>query len=205
MGFPEDHISEGEQLVLHLKPHWWTFWKSVLILVIVFVVAVLLRNTAVNFLGWLAFLAALVYLGVTYAKWATAHFVVSSDRIIFRQGVLRKTGIEIPLNRVNNVIFNQSLFERILGAGDLTIESAGESGQSYFENVRKPDAVQNEINRQVELQRQRHMGVPAPQPQQAPPSDDIPARIEQLEQLREQGLISEEEYERKRTELLGRL
>ena len=205
MGFPEDHISDGEELVLHLKPHWWTFWKSVLILVVVFVIAVLLRNTGVAFVGWIAFLAALVYLGVTYAKWTSTHFVISSDRLIFRQGLLSKHGIEIPLNRVNNVLFSQSLFERLFGFGDLTIESAGESGQSQFENVRKPDAVQNEINRQVERQRQRHSGVAAPPAPASSEADDIPARIEQLEQLRERGLVSDEEYEAKRNDLLGRL
>ena len=49
------------------------------------------------------------------------------------------------LGRVNNVLFNQSLLECLIGAGDLLIESGGESGQQTFTDVRNPDRVQNSI------------------------------------------------------------
>ena len=59
-------------------------------------------------------------------------------------------GIEIPLGRVNNVLFNQSLLERLIGAGDLLIESGGESGQQTFTDVRNPDRVQNSIHAAID-------------------------------------------------------
>ena len=62
--------------------------------------------------------------------------------MISRSGVVAKTGIEIPLDRINTVFFNQSFFERIIGAGDLGIESAGEGGRENFSDVRKPALVQ---------------------------------------------------------------
>ncbi|MDG2112766.1 MAG: SHOCT domain-containing protein, partial [Actinomycetota bacterium] len=94
--------------------------------------------------------------------------------------------------------------------GDLLIESAGESGQSRFSDVRKPDAVQNEIYRQVEAQRGRATGTPIPavdSPAEAPQSAEgsIARQIEELDELRRKGLVSEEEFEAKRHELLDRM
>ena len=68
--------------------------------------------------------------------------------------MLSKHGVEIPLERINNINFDQRIFERMIGAGDLDIESAGREGQSHFEDVRHPDGVQQEIYRQMESQRQ---------------------------------------------------
>ena len=78
------------------------------------------------------------------------NFVVTNERVIYRTGVVAKKGIEIPLDRINTVFFDQSLFERALGAGDVGIESAGESGRQIFDDVRKPQQVQQEIYRQME-------------------------------------------------------
>ena len=91
-----------------------------------------------SFLVGLAVLVALGYFGIRYAKWSTTNFVITNERVIYRTGVVAKKGIEIPLDRINTVFFNQSIFERPLGADDVGIESAGESGRQMFKNVRKP-------------------------------------------------------------------
>ena len=57
------------------------------------------------------------------------YFVVTSRRVIYRSGVVSKRGVEIPLERINNINFHQRLIDRIIGAGDLDIESAGKDGQ----------------------------------------------------------------------------
>ena len=75
--------------------------------------------------------------------------MLTSQRVIFRAGVIARTGIEIPLDRVNNINFHQSIFERMIGAGDLLIESGGEDGLSVFDNIRDPEQVQSFIQRAV--------------------------------------------------------
>jgi len=138
--------------------------------------------------------------------------VVTSDRLIYRHGVLSKHGIEIPLDRVNTVFFRQSIFERMVGAGDLVIESASETGRQRFSNVRKPSAVQNEIYRQIEANENRkydRVGVSAAAgttaAQTADDTESIPAQIRQLDELRKQGLLTEEEFTRKKQQLLDRM
>jgi hypothetical protein len=99
------------------------------------------------------------------------------------------------------------LIDRIIGAGDLDIESAGRDGQSHFDFVRHPDGVQHEIYRQMEAR-----NMPVAMVQQAPavvsppsPSAAVPEQIEQLARLRDQGHITEAEFEAKKAELLNRM
>ena len=91
------------------------------------------------------------------------YFVVTSRRVIYRSGVISKRGVEIPLERINNINFHQRLIDRIIGAGDLDIESAGKDGQSHFDFIRHPDGVQHEIYRQMEAR-----NMPVAMVQQAP-------------------------------------
>jgi uncharacterized membrane protein YdbT with pleckstrin-like domain len=142
------------------------------------------------------------WLIVRYFKWATTNFVVTSHRVIFRNGVISKSGIEIPLDRVNNVNFSQGIIERIIGAGDLLIESGGEDGQQRFTDVRHPERVQQVIHAEVHnLSTRRNAGVGAsPLP---PPHVDVAEQLERLEGLRDRGSITPEEFENQKRRLLG--
>jgi hypothetical protein len=135
--------------------------------------------------------------------WRTTHFVITSDRVIFRHGTLSKSGIEIPLERVNNVNFHQRIFERIIGAGDLLIESAGQDGRQRFTDVRHPDMVQNLIHTQMEANQTRmygghNDGTPLP-----PPAVDVATQLEKLEGMLQRGSLSQEEFDAQKHKLLG--
>ena len=93
-----------------------------------------------------------------YLEWNFTHFVVTDDRVIFRTGVLAKHGVEIPMERINNINFHQGIWERVIGAGDLDIESAGKDGQSHFDDVWHPDGVQQELYRQMEANARKRAG-----------------------------------------------
>jgi uncharacterized membrane protein YdbT with pleckstrin-like domain len=146
-----------------------------------------------------------VWLGQRLARWATTHFVVTSDRIVFRSGVLSKHGRDIPLERVNDITSNQTFFERIIGAGDLLIESAGERGQQTFSDIPHPDHVQQEIYRQMEGNAARAMSAGARPGPRAPATPSVTEQISALADLRDRGAISEVEFEAKKAELLKRL
>jgi Short C-terminal domain/Bacterial PH domain len=96
------------------------------------------------------------------------------------------------------VTFSQSIWERIIGAGDLFIESAGERGQSVFKDIPKPEAVQVEIYRQMEANGQRMSGA-------APRAPSVLEELERLANLRDRGAVTNEEFERKKRDLLDRL
>ncbi|HEY9558479.1 MAG TPA: PH domain-containing protein [Acidimicrobiales bacterium] len=210
MPFSRKLLNEGEDIVLDLHPHWWFFAKSLAALVATSILGLYVLFGWDGAPGWaeaivgVLVLATLLWFGLAYARWVTTNFVITTDRLIYRHGVLSKHGIEIPLDRVNTVFFSQSIFERMVGSGDLTIESAGEMGRQAFSNVRKPSAVQNEIYKQMEANENRKFDrVGANNPNLGAAS--IPAQIEQLDDLRQRGLISEAEFQTKKAELLGRM
>ncbi|MDH3755166.1 MAG: PH domain-containing protein, partial [Acidimicrobiia bacterium] len=154
MPFPKEMLNQGEELLLDLRPHWWYIAPSAALLgaaaILAVVVLTATDNGPVRVLVGLLLLLALGGFVVRYVRWAGINFVVTSGRVISRTGVIAKKGIEIPLDRINTVFFNQGLFERLIGAGDLGIESAGEGGRQTFEDIRKPREVQQEIYRAME-------------------------------------------------------
>jgi uncharacterized membrane protein YdbT with pleckstrin-like domain len=211
VAFPHDYLHPNEELVLDLKPHWYRLLPSGAALVGALVLGIVVwantDNQAISIVVGLIILGTLGWFGSSYASWTSTHFVVTSDRLIHREGIVRRSGIEIPLDRINTVHSSQNILERMIGAGDLTIESASAEGRSEFHDIRKPTKVQNEIyvakdnaeNRRFERMAQTASGAPAP----AGPS--IPEQIDQLDALRQRGVISDEEFERKKAELLGRM
>jgi uncharacterized membrane protein YdbT with pleckstrin-like domain len=214
--YPPQLINEGEQVVLDLKPHWWFFFRDLIGGTVLFVLGVLwfgyLSDSGwTNWLGWPLALALVAYAGLVvldYLRWTYTHFVLTDRRVISRSGIVSKRGTEIPLERINNIDFHQRLFERAIGAGDLSIESAGRDGQSHFENVRHPDAVQQEIYRQMEVNAKRQASWSMPPPQGAPAAPAAPSvadQIKDLAELRDQGHITPDEYEAKKAQLLERM
>ena len=207
MPFSKKLLNEGEEVVLDLHPHWEYFVKAGLAMVAALFVGLwVLAKWRWEAYGagavGIVLLVCLAWFAWTYLRWGTTNFVVTTDRLIYRHGVFSKHGIEIPLDRVNTVFFSQTILERVLGSGDLTIESAGEKGSQSFSNVRKPSAVQNEIYRQMEANENRkfdRVGANAPAP------DSIPDQIAQLEQLRQQGILTDAEFASKKQDLLDRM
>lgn len=211
MGYPTDMLQENETLALDLRPHWWYFSRNILTGIPLFIVLILVLSADADWVSkyggiivGVVTIAWAVWLVLKYMQWRMTYFVVTSRRVIYRTGVISKRGVEIPLERINNINFHQRLIDRVIGAGDLDIESAGRDGQSHFDFIRHPDGVQHEIYRQMET-RNMPVGYAAPVAPAAPATPGVPEQIEQLARLRDQGHITPEEYEAKKAELLGRM
>jgi uncharacterized membrane protein YdbT with pleckstrin-like domain len=158
-----------------------------------------------------------IWLGCKYLAWARTYFVVTNQRVIYRTGIVARRGAEIPLDRITNINFSQRMFERMIGAGNLEIQSAGEQGTTSFDFVRHPDGVQQEIYREMAAQERRTANTGADAVGEAvakamagsgtpaPAAASVPEQIEQLARLRDAGHITPAEYEAKKSELLGRM
>jgi uncharacterized membrane protein YdbT with pleckstrin-like domain len=216
MPYPTRLLSEGETVTLDLRPHWWYFAKHIVASIVLLILLVLVfqvhgtpHKVGFAFWGILALVWA-GWLGLRYLNWNFTHFVVTSKRVIYRTGVLGKHGVEIPLDRISNINFNQSVWERIIGAGDLEIESAGRDGQTRFDDVWHPDTVQHELYERIEEHARTRAGyaagAPAPAPAAAPSSGaSVPEQLDQLAALRDRGVITAAEFEAKKAQLLDRM
>jgi uncharacterized membrane protein YdbT with pleckstrin-like domain len=216
MAYPRRLLNEGEEIALDLKPHWWYFAHNILtgipLLVLFMVVVGATAGDAQRNLLWVWLVVGIawaIWLVIKFVNWHFTQFVVTSDRVIFRTGAISKHGVEIPLERINNINFHQRIFERVIGAGDLDIESAGKDGQTHFSDVRHPDGVQQEIYRQAETNARKRAawstGGVAAGPATAPAGKSIPEQLEQLASLRDRGIISSADFEAKKAQLLERM
>jgi len=205
MPYPKKLLNDYEELAVDLHPHWWYFAEPVFALVASIVLGIVVLGTEESWLKWVALgliVASAAWLLITYFKWATTNFVITSDRVIFRNGVFAKSGIEIPLERVNSVHFNQTVFERILGSGDLLIESGAEGGQQRFTDVHNPDRIQNLIHAQMEQNESRMFNQASAAAGIGAGSGDLTARLEKLEGLRDRGTLTDDEFETQKQRLL---
>ena len=204
MPFPRKFLNEGEEIVLDLRPHWSFFAGPAASLIAALVLAVVAAVAGAPDWLTLAILAlaavALLWCLARYARWTTTNFVVTTDRLIHRYGVFSKRGQEIPLERLNDVSFRRTFIQRLVGAGDLLIESGGERGQQPFDHIAHPERVQNIIHREIEAAQARDADRMAGRRELSPLE-----QLEKLEELRQRGVISQAEFEAKKAQLLDRL
>jgi uncharacterized membrane protein YdbT with pleckstrin-like domain len=202
--FPRRLLADGEDLVLDLRPHWIALAiplaESVVILVGVILALAYVPDSWPSWVRWavtaIGLALFLIHPGRLLLDWATSHFVVTSDRVIHRSGWFAKQSMEIPLENINDVRFDQTVFERIIGAGDLTLESAGEFGQQMFGDIRDPERVQKVIYETSEAN-QRRMTTP-------PAASSLADELAKLDSLRDEGVLTEEEFDREKQRLLGK-
>jgi uncharacterized membrane protein YdbT with pleckstrin-like domain len=159
MPYPEKLLGDDEDVVQHLHPHWLTiFWPVVWFLLIVggasFGTALIPVGRQQGVLRMLVLaLAVLLLLSlvlVPLLRWRTTHYVITTHRLLFREGILARRGRDLALSRITDVSFTQTLWERIINSGTLTIESAGDSVATVLRHIPDSDGVQQLLNHMVE-------------------------------------------------------
>ena len=140
MPFPRKLLIESEELVLELRPHWIALVMPAIVTILVIVGWSLAvangpdSGTGHDAVFWGATAVAifvLIWFPVRkFIAWVTSYFVVTSDRVIHREGWIAKRSMEIPLEAINDVRFHQGVFERMIGAGDLKAAAGGEGARN---------------------------------------------------------------------------
>jgi uncharacterized membrane protein YdbT with pleckstrin-like domain len=160
MGYPRKLLADGESVDLELRNHWKALVRPVLVLLVVVFLAgfgaarvhgshrgtirIVIAVIAVLLLLWLTLLPLL--------RWWTTIYVLTDRRLILRQGIIARSGRDIPLIRVNDVSFSHTAFERLLGCGTLVVESAGERGQVTLKDIPHVEQVQRRLYELVEAE-----------------------------------------------------
>lgn len=158
VAYPDDLLSDDEDVIVHYHPHWKVLIRPVLLLAVAVGVGAYLA-TLVAGQSWhavaliaIAVVVVVVVLWFTVGpliRWRTTHFIVTTERVMAREGVLRRTGIDIPLWRVNSVQFRHGLIDRVFGCGTLVIESASEAPLE-FDDIPAVEYVQTVLYREMD-------------------------------------------------------
>jgi|SRR3954451_444855 uncharacterized membrane protein YdbT with pleckstrin-like domain len=154
MAYPQKLLTTGEDIVYDMRPHWRVlFYPALAFLAIVFCTSFIVSWLPRDW-GWArwAVLAIAVVLLVWWVvmpliRWATSQYVITNRRVIVRSGIIARQGRDMPLARVNDVHFDYGIIDRLLGCGNLVVESAGETGRLYIRCVPDVELIQREIFR----------------------------------------------------------
>ena len=149
-------MTRDEKVVLHVHPHWKTLIRPLLLAIVVVALLVIgliwLPGGTVTalVLGAVALILVVALLLRPFVVRQTTHYVFTDQRILLQLGVFHRDRRDIPLNRVNDHAMSQHFIERLLGTGTLTIESAGERGQSVLRDIPDVERVQTLLYELVE-------------------------------------------------------
>jgi uncharacterized membrane protein YdbT with pleckstrin-like domain len=158
VAFPEDVLGDEEEIVLHVRPH----WKAAVLPVVVLLLAlaglimglVLLPATDGGRIGLLLVAAIMLYYGGRYGlhpllDWRCTEYVLTGERLLTQRGIVDRERRDLPLNRINDHAMTQSLLDRFLGSGTLTIDSIGDQ-RAVLAGVPAAQLVQNTLYELIE-------------------------------------------------------
>ncbi len=200
MSFTKKQLLPGENLIFLVHQHYLVLARPLIINIAALgiLIAISLKLDRPWFLFF--FLAPLCYLLWEILVRSRREYIVTNRRVVKQEGVLSISSFDAPLDKINNVFHEQSLLGRMLRYGDVGLETASEQGTTMFYSIPNPVEFKNSIvhNREVYMTSPRT-------PDAASPGGDIPRLIENLASLRERNIITEQEFEAKKRELLDKI
>ena len=201
-------LGQLEEIILVTRHHWFVLLRSIFvegimiiaILVLVSLGVATLPQADYPWLPWLYLLIILPFVSLFWdvLKYSNYSFVVTNRRIVQIDGIINKNVTDSSLEKVNDVKMKQSFFGRIFDFGDIEIMTASELGINKFTTIAKPIQFKTAM-----LDAKERLEVPAQMMVQSSP--DIPTLIGQLDNLRKQGVLSDEEFQRKKADLLAKM
>jgi len=160
----DSSLTEGEVFVLQLHPHWKTLLRPFFILIVTLAAALALLillpagadpPVVRIIIGAIALLLSIVFFAVPIARWRTTSYELTTRRLRLRSGIVSRSGRDFPLIRISDVSFQHGLIDRLLGCGQLIVESAGEHGQLVLNEIPHVQRVQSTLFQLVEDEQSR--------------------------------------------------
>jgi uncharacterized membrane protein YdbT with pleckstrin-like domain len=213
MSYVDSLLGEGERILYFTRHHWVTLlgrviWRLVLLAlgVAAATLAILYGGQAFAALGpdplvgslargaIVALLVAypIVSIVVSYVSWRGDRFIVTNFRVIHIEGILSKSVIDSSLEKVNDVALEQSVLGRLLDYGNVEIMTSSEIGVNRLRRIGHPLAFKKAmLDAKNDVEDPRRGGV-----------ESLPQVLSELAALRDRGILTEQEYQTKKTELL---
>jgi uncharacterized membrane protein YdbT with pleckstrin-like domain len=213
MGYLENVLGQNEKVVFATRQHWLVIWRPIVVrlilaaLIVVAAVALVPVTVGVSLLGLVLLVVPLGGMVMVVLDWVNEEYIVTNRRIIQTEGVFNKRVADSSLEKVNDVVMSQSLWGRIWGYGEIEIMTASEIGVNKLHQVANPVRFKTTMLDQKEAMCDPDVAhrVSHGDPNLPPSREEIPDLIAELAALRDKGILTPEEFEKKKAELMGRM
>src|SRR5215207_11223401 len=200
----EGLLAENEVILLETHQHWFVlfgkiFLEILLIAVLMGAVFVAYPFYPIAIYGLILVLIPVIGILNDVLVWRNKAYIVTNRRVMQMSGVFSKAVIDSSLEKVNDVKMSQSFLGRMFGFGDIEILTASELGINLFHQINEPVAFKTAMLNAKERMGFDELGVGIHQ------TEDIPSLIAGLDELRKKGILSEEEFQQKKTDLLAKM
>ena len=202
----EEMLGENEHILLRARKHWSVLFGNIVLEIVLIIALVVLSLTLLPLvafpvvpLGLFLVLVPLIGLTRDFLIWYNRQYIVTNRRVIQTSGVFSKDVVDSSLEKVNDVKLSQSFWGRLFDYGDIEILTASEVGANVFRSIGAPIKFKTAMLNAKEKMGYDEMGV-RPQIE-----EDVPTLIAKLDGLRKQGVISEAEFQKKKSELLAKM
>jgi uncharacterized membrane protein YdbT with pleckstrin-like domain len=203
----ESLLGENEQILFETHQHWFVLFGKIfleLLLIVVIVGGVFAAYTFYSpmaIYGLILVLVPLIGILNDVLVWRNKAYIVTNHRVIQTAGVFSKDVVDSSLEKVNDVKLSQSFLGRLFGYGDIEILTASELGVNLFHEIADPIGFKTAM-----LNAKERLGFDNESGREGhATADDIPSLIARLDDLRKKGIISEGEFQQKKSELLAKM
>ncbi len=205
-------VGEDEEVVARARQHFVVLMRPIALMVLVAAadIAAVFAYTwlpiMIKIAGLVALIACALYYVAKYLRYRSLEVVVTSTRVVYLSGVISTSRREIPLDRIAEIGVRASLVERLLGMGSLRISSSGEDPDLVIPAISDPAEITAALNSAIEARHDRGRQSTKPFAAARGSAPESPLdKIAALGDLYKRGLLSKEEFEVAKAELLRRL
>jgi uncharacterized membrane protein YdbT with pleckstrin-like domain len=204
----EEMLGENEQILLRARKHWSVLFGNIVLEIVLIVALIVISLTLLPLvafpivpLGFVLVLVPLIGMVRDFLIWYNRQYIVTNRRVIQTAGVFSKDVVDSSLEKVNDVKMSQSFWGRLFDYGDIEILTASEVGANVFRSIGEPIKFKTAmLNAKERLGFEDEVGAPGIR---AVP--DVPTLIARLDDLRQKGILSEQEFQQKKAELLAKM
>jgi uncharacterized membrane protein YdbT with pleckstrin-like domain len=206
MKYVDRMLATDERVVRISHDHWIVLLPAILVDVIISlaivglsIAAIALGPTVLPILALVLLFIPLAHLAWRIWVWQSKRYIITSRRIIQISGMVNKRVSDTLLEKINDIVTEQSALGRLLGYGDVEIIAGSESGIDVFYRLADPVGFKRDI-----LDQQPAGSAPA-EDDDREDADSVPELIAELDELRKKGLLTDSEFEEKKRKLLDRI
>jgi uncharacterized membrane protein YdbT with pleckstrin-like domain len=201
----ESLLANNERIILKTRQHWFVLVSMIFVEIVLIVVlfaavsALSILVTPIAAIGFVILLVPIAYMLRDILIWFQKQYIITNRRVVQVSGIFSKDVVDSSLEKVNDVKMSQSFFGRLFDYGDIEILTASELGVNLFKRIGDPVEFKTAMLNAKEELGYEGTGVRARE------AEDIPAQIAELDELRKQGILTEDEFRSKKTELLAKM